>query len=276
MKYSNCVKDGKTLWNERTSIYIDKCISSGNVKRNELSVRPDTEQICERVRENNNEFAYKMRDLDPAWRWRWTAANRKYAKAAFTLRSNTHRSTVWRDLIVRVPVWCARTRARAHASSRRDSTYSNLFTVLEDDSVTGNDLDLLHHLLLYTIVRLCTATRSYFRISSGRLTFLRACWLLIKYFFRLLDGKHEKTFVTQFVLVISGCLKFKGEQVECAREQHFARTSIGTLDSVWCDTVSRRFSRYNGKSQASFTNVFHFVIPFTNGWLLACSSDANV
>ena len=173
-------------------------------------------------------------------------------------------------------VYLCGARARAHASSRRDSTYSNLFTVLEDDSVTGNDLDLLHHLLLYTIVRLCTATRSYFRISSGRLTFLRACWLLIKYFFRPLDGKHEKTFVTQFVLVISGCLKFKGEQVECAREQHFARTSIGTLDSVWCDTVSRRFSRYNGKSQASFTNVFHFVIPFRNGWLLECSWDANV
>lgn len=63
-------------------------------------------------------------------------------------------SITMRDRVVRTPV---RKRARVHASSR-DSTYSNLFTVLEDDSVTGNDLDLLHHLLLYTIVRLCTAT----------------------------------------------------------------------------------------------------------------------
>lgn len=36
---------------------------------------------------------------------------------------------------------CAR--AQVYASSR-ESTYSNLLTVLEDDSVTGNDLDLLH------------------------------------------------------------------------------------------------------------------------------------
>ena len=47
MKYSNCVKNGETLWNERIPIYIDKCISSGNINRNELPVRPDAEQICE-------------------------------------------------------------------------------------------------------------------------------------------------------------------------------------------------------------------------------------